>query len=171
MKKILFWSAFLLLILTNSCTSDKSKKIPDVSDVKIDWSLVRFESEILALDSVNGMVDASPLFEEYPVFASLYFRDIMGYNLPDDSLKIIAGDLIGQPLYRHWLDTCRQVFKDFSPFEEQLNMSFKYFQYYFPDKQAPRVYTLVSEFSIGNFIFLDEDGKDALGIGLDFAWR
>lgn len=168
MKHFPFWIAAVIVILANSCTTDKSNKIPDVSDVKIDWSLVRYEAEMLGLDSANGTVYAEPLFTKYPVFSQLYFRNIMGFNVSNDSLPAAAGELIGHHLFRHWLDTCHQVFLDFTPYEKELKRSFQLLRYYFPEREVPRVYSLVSEFSIGNFIFIDADGRDALGIGLDF---
>lgn len=151
-----------------ACAPDKSKNIPDVSGIEPDWSLVRFERELLQLDSADGRVLTEPLFTRYPVFAPLYFQDILGLRSGGDSLNLIAGELLANPGFRKWLDTCSNVFGDMNGIQQELKQALQFYEYYFPERSTPRVYTLVSEFSVGNFIFQDADGRDGLGIGLDF---
>lgn len=162
------WFTCALLFSAAACSSDKSKHIPDVSDIPVDWSLIRFEKELLSLDSANGLVNTEPVFEKYPAFSDLYFREILGFRGSPDSVQNAAGRLLAEPGYRKWLDTCSSVFSNFEKYREELDRSFRFLRYYFPEKKAPDVYTLVSEFSIGNFIFQDQNGAEAIGIGLDF---
>lgn len=168
MRRRYFGWFVLLFAFFTSCSSDKSKNIPDVSGIDLDWQLVRYDQEMLALDSSGGVVDAEPLFIKFPLFSELYFRDILGLRTSADSLPALAGQLLAQAEFRHWIDTCSQVFPDLDAQKQQFDQSLRLLKYYFPEKQTPRIYTLVSEFSIGNFIFQDMDGRDALGIGLDF---
>lgn len=158
----------LLLVFLASCNTDKSKNIPDVSGISLDWQLVRYDQEMLSLDSADSRVEAEPLFMKYPVFSELYFRDILGLRTSNDSLPIVAGELLAQKEFRHWIDTCSQVFQHFDAQKNAFDQALRLLKYHFPEKQTPRLYTLVSEFSISNFIFQDIDGRDALGIGLDF---
>jgi hypothetical protein len=65
---------------------------------------------------------------------------------------------------RKLYDTIQNIYAIFDPIESDFKTSFKYFKYYFPEKPTPKVTTFISEFSLGNFIY----GENNLAVGLEF---
>jgi hypothetical protein len=163
----LYITAALLFAFT-ACQPDKSKHIPDVSHIELDWSMVRYEQELLNLGAQPAAKDLSELFIQHPVISNIYFRDILGLRAEADSLLVVSAHLLEQEQFRRWIDTCAQLFSDFAVYEDELRLGAKLTKHYFPERPELRFYTIVSEFSIGNFIFQDYDGRDGVGIGLDF---
>jgi hypothetical protein len=68
---------------------------------------------------------------------------------------------------RWLLDTVHKEFHDLSDIQTGFNEAFRFFKHYFPQRELPRVYTMVTDFSYFPFIFLDRDGKDAIGVSLE----
>ncbi len=84
MKK-LFSIACLGLILL-SCNDESSA--PDVSDIRINIKVLRFEHDLFALDTHNIIASAQQLNKKYPGFAKDFFNNILGLN----GNAILAGD-------------------------------------------------------------------------------
>ena len=59
------------------------------------------------------------------------------------------------------------VYMDFEPQKKDFKEAFKFLKYYFPEKQTPKIYTYISEFSLQKFLFEVDDQRDGLAIGLD----
>jgi len=60
-------------------------------------------------------------------------------------------------------DSINYHFNDSKDIEQQLTQSFKYYKYYFPGAEIPKIIGVNSAFALGAFTY----GKDMLGIGLD----
>lgn len=160
-----FWFVIICLCIY-SCKSDaKIKNIPDVSHIQTDFNWV--DSEKLIFDGENeGSIQ--DFVSNYPAFANLYFYQIMGLDssIANFSLSEEISKMKENISIKHILDTVAVEFSDLSKVKENLSEAFKYYEYHFPDKKAPNIYTLISEYANQTFIFSDED-RDGVGIGLD----
>ena len=100
-------------------------------------------------------------------FAEIYFNQILGSNdlqiAPQGEEKYLIGFTHFKEV-RKLYDTIQNIYAIFDPIESDFKTSFKYFKYYFPEKPTPKVTTFISEFSLGNFIY----GENNLAVGLDF---
>ena len=83
MKK---WLTIGILIFEFSCTGKKN--IPDVSSIKADLKLQRFEKDYFAIDSNRTEASLDSLNNRYPVFLKDFLFNILGVMpVPDSALK------------------------------------------------------------------------------------
>lgn len=159
-----------LLALTGC--SGVSEKNPDVSNQKPRLHLIRFEQLLFALDSLNLNPGITQLEKSYPEFSSLFFDQILSENREgklDSALRLnLVKEFITDSTIREIYHKTQKLFSGNEELEQLIYNSLQYFKYYFPEMEEPVFYTLVSGFAYGNFIFLDKEGKDGLGIGLEF---
>jgi hypothetical protein len=127
---LLFFSVFV------SCNN--SDKIPDVSNIKITLTTQRFERELFALDSVGFAANLDKLIAKYPSFGENYIYRIMGAD-PKWSGDTVATYIHNfTNAYRSIFDSCQVVFKDFTPYENDIKKAFQFLQYYFPNAVPPK---------------------------------
>ncbi len=149
-----------------SCGKDKN--IPDVSGVAVDFDIHRFEQDFFALDTTNLEESIAQLYQKHPQFSELFFKSVLPLNrMGVDSIfhKNVNG-FLNFPSLKQLNDTTALVFSDMTEIEQELKQAFQFYQYYFPDRKAPDIYTFISEYTYQNFIF-DADEGDGVGVGLD----
>jgi hypothetical protein len=169
---------FILIIglaggLLHCNSSDTGKYNVDISDVQVDLQINRFEQDLFALSPKEIDQGFEQLQQQYPRFFPIYIEKIMGLGPMEDSilrkqpelpgkykenLRIFLANEYVQNLY----DTCQAHYPDMEPIEQDLEKSFRYLKYYFPDTQVPAGYTFISEFGFGAIT-----ADSILGIGLD----
>ncbi|MEL6923600.1 MAG: hypothetical protein AAFO94_06080 [Bacteroidota bacterium] len=180
-QKIYGCCLLILVLGLAACGEDQSKNIPDVSQLQPDFKLIRFEQELFALDTNKISGELQQLETKHPAFFNLYFTYIVPFknqtparpiNLTnkeqEGDFEAQVAAFISAPPIRKLKDTIDTVFGDFSDVEAELTQGFQFFQHYFPERDLPNVYTLLSEYAFQNFVFEDQGEKDGLGIGLDF---
>lgn len=164
-KKVL--SLLIICAYCCSCQQDNEIQAPDVTNINVEVKLRRFEQDFFALDTNNLEEAIMALENKYPALAPVYFGPVLGANNPEVEKSIgkvnyIRGFLTF-PAIRTLFDTCTQVYNDFSIFETSFEQSFKYLKYYFPKEKVPDLTTIISEYSVGAFIY----GNQSLAISLD----
>lgn len=160
----------LPIVILISCRPDKGKNIPDVSHITETPEWVHFEDLLCAGSAISPEEKMNQFQAERPIFWKLFFERVV--PVVNDSMDIQTAALEVKKFIQDdrikWLcDTTQQILGDWSEVEMNLNQSFKYFQHYFPEKDLPRIYSVVSEFGYLPFIFSDEDGRDGIGVSLD----
>lgn len=159
--------SILLIVIFASCNKDGKEKIPDVSDIKVETNIYRFEKELFNVDTTRFSEELKKLKNKYPEFTKVFIENVMAATdpkvAPEGTDKYLKG-FISAPQIRKLYDTCQIVFKDFRPTEKEFDQAFKYLKYYFPKQRVPTVTTFISEYSFGVFVY----GKGDLGVGLDF---
>ena len=158
---------FLFLIVCScgfclsSCFEDKNKHIPDVSNIKTDLKFRHFENDLFSIDTANTLAGMYQLDSLYPNF----FRDIyLGKIIPALQNPQIFDLFVKTAQIRQLYDTTQIVLGDLAPYKKDLDQSFRFYKYYFPEVAVPEIVTFISEYSLGNFV---ADGM--VGIGLDFS--
>jgi len=135
MKKLLIISGVILIFL--SCNNDK-KDIPDVSDIKIDVKVKRFDREFSGIDSNNVATGLNDLYKENPQLTTIFLENILGL----DSSGTLSGVKRFLSLSQHLFDTVNIVFKDTKDLEKQFHQAFQFVKYYFPKYRVPDIYTV-----------------------------
>lgn len=157
----LFISLFLF-----SC--HHGEKIPDVSGIKIDITTQHFEQDFFACDSANIADQMLQLKAKYPRFADIYFTQILELDprLPADSINRYVGGFLNS--FHYLYDSAEALFKDFTPYENEIKNALQFVKYYFPSYKTPdKIVTYIGPVEgTGNFLASD-DG--IIGVGLQHA--
>jgi hypothetical protein len=129
-----------LIILTSiiflfSCNS--GEKIPDVSGVKINVTTQRFEKDLFALDTINFSANLNQLIAKYPSFGENFSSTILGADPKWDNDSIAAYVKLFRDLHKSVYDTSTIVFKDFSPYENDIKKGLQFVKHYFPNYKVP----------------------------------
>ena len=175
-KIIIKGTVFLFLpacILFLSCKRDQEPNIPDVSDIKVDIDLTRFEQLVLADTNISA-AGLDKIMREHPAFSEVFFNNIMPKT---EDIQINADDpevryqniqsWIKHPATRWLYDTINQIYPDVKDVEADLESAFRYAKYYFPEKETPRIYTTLSDFGYFPFIYSEDSLRDGIGISLE----
>ena len=155
-----------LVIFLFACK--KKKGIPDVSDIKVDIKLERFDRDFFAIDSNNVMPGLKDLNKKYPSVTGIFLQNVLGL----DSATAIQGVKRFISLSGGLYDTVNTVFKNTDNIEKDFKKSFQFVKYYFPKYEVPKIITIagpvdaMAQSESGptpNFL-----GPDFLGISLQF---
>ena len=148
----------LVLFAMQSCdTAPKKGPVVDESkltDVKV--RIHRYGKALFEADTANFLSDINKIQSEFSLFLG---------DTKLDTNKI-------EPLYEYVKDTqlislsnnVMTTYPDLSSAEAQLSKAFSRFQYFFPDKKIPNVYTYISNLYFQEPIIFNDS---ALIIGLD----
>ena len=165
-------NVFILLSLLTffaSCKSEKRGDLPDVSGISpIKLKIRRFEQDLFQLDT-NQIAAALPrLKAKYGEFAHIFFDQILNASskevAPEGEAAFVKG-FITHPALHKLYDTCAVLYPELPKLTlSQLEEAMRYYKYYFPERKIPTITTFVSEYTVGNFVY----GNNDLAIGLDF---
>jgi len=127
MKKLTF--PILLICLITSCNSGDNDA-PDVSAIKMEFTVNRFDQDFFAIDTNNLSRSIQSLSEKYPELLDIYLTSIIGVT---DSIGVNTFFRLYRPVY----DSAQRVFSDFTPIKNDLEQAFRYVKHYFPDYNHP----------------------------------
>lgn len=136
----------------------------------LDQAWIDFDADLLAVDTSQFAASMDALIEKYPVFAELYFRQVVRLAPPTDSLQIDPRRLsqfLHSPLSTMLRSKRDSVFADLSPWKRDMAVAMVRFAKLFPGRDIPDIYLLNSEFGYYPFVWQDAEGRDALGISLE----
>ncbi len=160
-----------LAVFLWSCTGTGA---PDVSNIKVNIKLERFDRDFFNIDTNNIRTSLQNLQKQYPAFLPGFIENILG--LPLDSVmnnSSRASDAVRQFVrdYRPVKDSCEKMFGDFSIEEKEISHALKYVKYYFPRYRLPeKLITFIGPmdafFSTSFGIQGDIIAPQALGVGL-----
>jgi hypothetical protein len=150
------WIGWILLVAV-ACRSHRST--PDVSGIRINLELQRFEIPFFALDTSHLNRSLQQLAERYPGFTQDFLFNILG-TTPDSAFKDVPRFI---RTYQSLAQASAKKYADFSPVENSLKRGLQFLHYYFPSYKLPtRLITFIGPInSYGNIIT-----KDALAVGL-----
>jgi hypothetical protein len=135
----------------------------DVSEITGEAEIVRFEQELFALNDKDTLEAIIELSNKYPEYFNLFTYKVIQIGGPGDeyfadALKMFLTDTM-------ILNVKKEIEKEFSDFEnieEQLVSVFKHYQYHFPNRKIPTIYTHISGFNQSVVT-----AENIVGIGLD----
>ncbi len=153
-----------LIIIVALASCDKNRLKIDVSKVDIKAiKIERMEQELFGANPDNLSVVSPQLYSKYGAFYARYVSNIVGRGGVSDStvlfnLKQFITDKDMSQIY----STIKSLYPNLNETENQLTKAFKHYKFYFPDKNIPKVVTVISAL---NYSVAASDST--LGIGLD----
>jgi hypothetical protein len=131
MKKIVI--ALLFAAGLTACRNED--KTPDVSNIKIDLQLQRFEQDFFALDTMNLDASLQQLHEKYPAFMQPYVFQILSGQGNVELAKQDVKAFIRS--YRTLYDSSQLLCKDLDKEVATLKRGLQFTKYYFPKYPVP----------------------------------
>ncbi|WP_127129283.1 hypothetical protein [Pseudoflavitalea rhizosphaerae] len=165
-------TAFALLLATGLFAC-KDKNVPDVSGIKVNLTVQRFEQDFFAIDTNNIESGMQKLAPRYGGFLNDYVMNILGIVPLADS-AIVSPEI---PL-RHFLkdyqpikDSADKLFRNFAPYEKEVKKGLQFVKYYFPTYHLPeKLITYIGPMDAAFEAALGKYGdvitQDGLAIGL-----
>lgn len=170
MRNTQIYLFFFIWFVVVSCDN---KKEPNLSRIKLNLSIERFDKEVESLRSEvgSGKLEAGELQEKaeqlrkkYTWFYDDYMGQMLGVGSPatDPSyLNTLTSVLKGKD-YLELKSTVDKAFPNTVRQEQELTDAFKHIRYFYPKQKIPRLITFISGFAVQTPI-----GNDYIGIGLD----
>lgn len=149
--------AALLLVLLFSC---RIKNTPDVSHIKSDVQIDRFEKAFFAVDTVSLPQGLANLRNAYPNFYPTFMRDILGLNPLDTALYPVIKKIIAS--YKPLNDTIQEKYTNLAWLKNELDYDFRFVKFYYPNYVIPRVITFIGTLDAPGVVLAPQ----YLGIGL-----
>ena len=144
------WISLLLLVLFFSCKSNNGA--PDVSDIKMDVTVRRFEKDFFAMDTLRLQASLQAVEKKYPAFLPVYFK----YFAPVKDIaqqQNIGFDSALLQYYRAIKPLADEAGKKFSSLDNvkaDLDNNLRYVKHYFPSFRQPAVLTSVESLNPEN---------------------
>ena len=138
-KFLVFVAALSLLI---SCRNSNS---PDISNVNISINQKRLDKDMFEIDTIDIEKSVNSLRHKYGKFVDIYTAGILRLgrpNTPEYYLNIksfLSDEAVNK--VKHNVDS---VYSDVSTIQQELVNAFSYYNYYFPEKNIPEIYTIIS---------------------------
>jgi hypothetical protein len=169
MKKHLILPILLSLafiVVFDSCKSDKNS-LPDLSEVEINTTIIRYELELLENLPYTPEIFAK-LGNKHPIFTDIFFNNVLPINggIGSDTFCNNLNNFLKDSLIVALYNKVDTEFSDFNSLESNIKQALKTYKYYFPSAKTPDIYTFISEYSYQKFIFQDQF-SDGIGLGLD----
>ncbi|MDB5247351.1 MAG: hypothetical protein JWQ40_1745 [Segetibacter sp.] len=145
-------------------TSCNGKKIPDVSSIKVDLQLQRFDQEFFSLDTNNANQSLEQLHQKYPGFLQDFIFNILALPPQPDSSAAVEqqiGYFISS--YKPLKDSADRIFTNIGDIEDEVKRGLQFVKHYFPSYKLPnKLITFIGPInSYGNILT-----TDALAVGL-----
>ncbi len=125
------WLLFIAVLGITGCTLHK--KTPDVSGIKINLEVERFERDFFALDTLHLNSSLEQLNKKNPGFTQDFLFNILGIS-PDSAYKQVPAFIHS---YQALNMNAAQKFKDISLVVQQVKRGFQFVHYYFPNYKLP----------------------------------
>jgi len=154
---------FLLLGLNLCITSCSRNKEPDVSGIKLNIKIERFDQSMEQLTAGNVAQVVPQLEKQYGWFYADYIQNMLAVGSMDDTnyyqnLRTV----LENPDYKALAKAVADSYPNLAKQEAELTDAFKRMKYYFRMQKTPRFISFLSGFSVQTPI-----GNGYIGIGLD----
>lgn len=138
MKSLGSW--LLILLCAAGC---KRRDIPDVSNIKVDLQVQRFEKDFFAIDTTKSDESLQQLHQKYPTFTQDFLFNILALPPQPDSVKTLQAQLSSfLRSYQPLKDSADKVFSNLDDVADQVKRGLQFVKHYFPSYRVPT--TIVS---------------------------
>lgn len=143
--KTVFFMGVIALIFF-SCKRNPLKV--DISAVEAEVEVVKFGEELFNLKGKDTLEALTELNNTYPDFFNLFtYRVIQVGGIGDDDFFNMMHLFLTDSLIMEVKLKTDSVFPNLKKLEKDLAKAFKYYNYHFPDKALPTIYTYISGFN------------------------
>jgi gliding motility-associated lipoprotein GldB len=163
MKLLTNTHLYLALSICLSFSGCTRSKEPDISGIKLDVKIERFDQSMEQLTTGNVAQVAPQLEKQFDWFYADYIQNMLAVGSMADTtyyqnLRIV----LGNPDYKALAKAVADTYPNLTKQEAELTDAFKRMKYYFPKQKTPRFISFLSGFSVQTPI-----GNGYIGIGLD----
>jgi hypothetical protein len=148
----------IILLFFFSCSGGKDK--PDVSHIKVDLRVERFENQFFAIDTANITAGLAHLRNAYPHFFPQFMQHILQLNPVDPASLPILKQIIGN--YKSLYDTVRPKYNNIEWLRNDIAEGMRYVKYYYPQYRVPSLITFIGTLDAPGVVLTNE----YLAIGL-----
>lgn len=140
-KNVLF---FLLLPALFAC--NHKKNIPDVSGIKTEIPIERFDADFFRIDTANIITALEKLQQQHPGFYTDFMQQVLGVSgQPSDSNTwLVTREFLKGYAAIH--DTLEQKYKNTGWLKKELENAFRFVKYYFPDYKTGKAILFIGPF-------------------------
>ena len=151
----------LFIIIISSCTD---RNIPNVSGIKVDLQLQRFDKDFFSVDTNQIDKSLQQLHQKYPSFLQDFVFNILALPAQPDSSLVVEQEV--KAFIRSYISlktSSDQLFTDLNATEKDIRKGLQFVKYYFPSYKLPaKLITFIGPInSYGNILT-----TDALAVGL-----
>lgn len=142
----------------------RGKNIPDVSDVKVELQLQRFENDFFAIDTNHVYQSLQQLQNKYPGFLRDFIFNILALPPHADSSKVVEQQVVSfLKSYKPLKDSVDKIYSSSNDITDQVKSGLQFVKYYFPSYKLPnKLITFIGPInSYGNILTVD-----AMAVGL-----
>jgi hypothetical protein len=163
-----YFYLMILAVLFMSC--NEQKDIAIVKGQMVESEIFRTEKLLFASNQPDSIFKAlDSLKKTHPSFFNLYFREVfpVSNSINPDTITPALQHYLAFKENRALVDLVIKEFPEDKTLKEALDNALSLYKFYFPNASIPRIYTFISNYNFQAFIFQDENGEDAVAIGLD----
>lgn len=154
---------FFLIITCASCKQSNKIVAPDVSHIDMDIKIERFDRDLMEVDSLHPLDWNDKMWDKYGDFYAMFLRLVIDADKQDSiTIARLLPIVATNTAFKDIAEEVDHTYKDLSEIEEELNQAFRYFKYYIPEVEQPRIISFFSGFEVQIPV-----GEDYIGIGLD----
>src|SRR4030095_11159560 len=129
MKNIL--AALFAFLFRSACTNQDNG--PDVSTIKVDIPIERFDKSFFALDTNNIAVSLKELMQSHPDFYTDFMQQILGVSGSDTNKVTLDVSKIFIRGYSSMYQSLAKQYNDINWLQKDIQKAFQYVKYYFPE--------------------------------------
>jgi len=155
---------FSILIFSSFVSCNSSSFDVDVSKINLNVKIQRLEKDLFSIDPDSLQYKIPVLAQKYDDFFDLYTTSIISIGRINEItfLEYLKKFLVDYNMYKDYQAVVK-LYPNLSELEEKLELAFRHYKYYFPEKNTPKVFTGISGFnhsiatdSLNLGIFLDK---------------
>ena len=142
----------------------RGKNIPDVSNIKVDLQVQRFENDFFTIDTLHLDSSMLVLQEKYPYFTQDFIFNILALPSQPDSVFVIKKNVAAFiASYNGVKYSSDSILKYVTPIVSEVKEGLQFLKFYFPEYKAPsKLITFIGPInSYANILT-----TDALAVGL-----
>ena len=157
--RLLLFFGFAVVLF--ACNRNRLKV--DISGIEKDIEFVRFGEELFSLPLQDTLEELSDLRQKYPDFFDLFTYQVIRIGgIEDENFEQYMTSFLTDTMIQQARELVNEEFSDLDELKDDINTAFKYYQYHFPEKKLPVVYTYISGYNQSVVT-----AEELIGIGLD----
>ena len=145
----------LCLVFFIGCTDSK---VPDVSKIKVDIPIERFDKDFFSIDTNNTAGGLNELLKKHPDFYSDFMQQILGVSGSDTNKVTLDVSKIFIRGYSSIYQSLSKQYSDVNWLQKDIQKAFQYVKYYFPDYKTSKIILFIGP--------LDAPGVALTGSGI-----
>lgn len=126
----------MILIFFIGCTDNKG---PDVSNIKVEIPIERFDKSFFSLDTNNIVTGLKALMRNHPDFYNDFMQQILGVSGADTNKATQDVSRIFIRGYSSMYQSLGKQYADINWLQKDMQKAFQYMKYYFPEYKTSKI--------------------------------